>query len=215
MIILTAQLTFYDGTTYNVGTNNLLSLENSIQDRKDASIPSWGIISNDGLVKIKDYDKTIQNILSDIDFNRDTKVDVYLKNTTSSFETKVGEWLVNKWEYDSESKTASASLYDGLTKMQDINTIPIVKSAKNVVSLTAKQIYENFQDQTVANGFDMLLFNELDDETRTHLSNYTIYLAYVENVTLWNAWKQFCEALQVYIFKNKQGKIVCVYKEGK
>ena len=213
--MITAQINFSNGEVYDVTYDNMRSIEANILDMKDTSLPSWSIISNGGKIQLIDYNGKIKELADQNQLNKETKVNIFLKNTSPLKQIQVGEFFAVNWSYDEDYKTVNVNLNDGLEKMQEIDIIPIVKSSKNVVDLTAQELYDNLQSQTQLRGFDMLSFSELDEKTKVHLSNYTIYLAYIENATLWNAWKQFCEALQVYIFKNRQGKIVCVYKEGK
>lgn len=214
MIILSAKFTFYDNTEYNVLLNNMLSLEGSLTDRKDYTLPSWGVISNGGNIRFVDYDGSIHSFLSNLDFNKETKVDLYLENTASGFKTKTGDYFVESWSYDDDNKNVTAKLYDGLTKMQDIPITPIKKDAKNGGTKTAKELYQNLRAQTVANGFDIVSFDELDYATQAHLTNLTIYLAYIEDKNLWGAWNDLCIVAQLYMLKNSIGKIVCNYKEG-
>lgn len=215
MIIMYAQITFSNGSRYDINYGNMKSLEIDVFDRKDISLPNWGVISNGGKFKIVDYNGEIKALIQNNELKKETRLEVYLKNTSSNNQVCIGKMYVNEWQYDEDDKIANAKLTDGLEKMQNINITPLKRNAKNGGTKTAKQIYEYLHAQTVSNGFDMLSFEELNTKTRNHLSNYTIYLAYIDESTLWRAWKDFAEAMQLYIFKNRSGRIECVYKEGK
>lgn len=215
MILVNGTINFSNGTTYNLSQHNLSLMEITIMDRKDITLPSWGIVSNGGKLEIIDYTSEIKELLQTRELNKTTLVNIYLHNTIQGKKWVVGNMYAYGWNYDEERKIASASLTDGLEKMQDVLITPLSKDPTNSEYTSAESIYNYLKDDSVKKGFEVLSFDELDDTTKNHLTNYKIYYAYIESQSLWSAWRTFCEALQLYMFKNRQGKITCVYKEGK
>lgn len=214
MITLTAKITLADGTTYDVNKRNMLSFDSKIIDRSDIILPSWGIISNGGSFEIIDYTGEIMEWAESLKLNSKTKVTISLNDTISGASTQVGEFFATKWSYDNDRSTASTTLTDGLQQMQSINITPLSKNANTGGSMSGQEFYVFLHEQTISNGFDMLSFDELDAITKTHLSDYVISMAYMEEKSLWRAWQEFCEALQLHIYKCRNGKIICIYKEG-
>ena len=215
MITLTATITISDGLIIELNNKNILSIESNNFDRKDISLPSWGLISNDGNIKIVDYDRTIQRLLSTSKLNQETKVVVKLNNSLTKSSSQVGEFFVVGWDYDYDNKIAIAKLSDGMEKMQSV-TLPKTEPLNlgKDLRFEARSIYENLRRETISLGFDMTSSENLDETTLKHLEDYLFYNYYKSEKTLWRAWQDFCEALQLYIFRDKNGKISCVYKEG-
>lgn len=220
MITLTAKITLDDKTTYDVDKRNMLSFNVGIIDRGDTVLPSFGIISNGGNFEIVDYDGRIKLWVESLKLNSKTKVNIFLNDTISKTNTQIGDFFASKWDYDNDAKTARAELTDGLEQMQDINITPLVydlsreEGTKKGIADTAEVIYEFLQKQTVKNGFDMISTSDLDAKTREHLKNISIAYPYIKQMNLWRAWQDFAVAFQLHIYKNRQGKIVCVYRGG-
>ena len=216
MITLTATITLDDGTTISLNKKNLLSLNIKTVDRSDMVMPSWGIISNGGTLRFLDYDKTIKDLAQNLKLKSKTKVNIFLNNTVSKATMQVGEFFSERWNYDNNTNEVTLAITDGLKKMQDINIIPLEYnySIGGAEHNNIQKIYDFLHLQTINNGFDMLSSSELDAETLSHLSGCGIRYPFIDEMTLWGAWQSLCEAFQLHIFKNRFGKIVCVYKGG-
>ena len=215
MIVMDATLTFSNGTTYQMSYNNTKSIETKFIDRKDIAFPCFGVISNSGSISIIDSDGTIKRLGETNELKKQAAISISLRNTKTSTSNLVCEMFVRNWGYDDDSKIANAELTDGLEKMQDITIVPLNKDAKTGGHKTGEEIYAFLQSQTVSNGFDMATFDELDEQTKTHISKFLFKFAYIDSKSLWRAWEDFCIATQTYVFKQRDGKIVCVYKDGK
>ena len=215
MITLTAKITLADGTTYDVNKRNMLSLDSKIIDRSDIILPSWGIISNGGNFEIIDYDGRIKVWAESLKLNSKTKVIISLNDTISGASTQVGEFFATKWNYDNDRSTASTTLTDGLQQMHDINIEPLEYDLSQIYTINANKIYDFLQEQTVINGFNMVATSDsdFDSDTLDHLNKIAFSYPYIEEMNLWRAWQYFAEALQLHIFKNRHGKIVCIYRE--
>ena len=219
MITLTAEITLANGEKITVNKRNMLSMDSKIIDRADINLPSWGIISNGGSIKIIDkiidYVGIIKACIENYLINQDTKIEIFLQETLGgeNLKTKLGEFFAEKWSYDGDTNIATINFSDGLTKLQDIQITPI---PKNVVSdvggaINAYDLFIRFKQETEKNGFG---FEGLNSDTTNHLKKFTFAFLYIEAKSLWTAWQQFCEALQLHIYKNSNGKINCVYRGG-
>ena len=218
MITLTAKITLADGTTYDINKRNMLSLDSKIIDRSDIVMASFGIISNSGNLSFIDYDGRIFNFAKSSKLNSKAKIKIDLNNTISKSHQQIGDFFAGKWNYDNNSANVSVSLVDGLQKMQDINVETLVFNPQNENAeyQSADKLYTYLHSQTVNSGFDMIAISsaEFDSDTKAHLESCSVQYPYIPEMSLWRAWQQFCEAFQVHIFRNKNGKIVCFYRGG-
>ena len=218
MITLTAKITLADGTEIPIKKKNALSIDESIIDRGDIILPSWGIISNGGSISFMDYDGNIKELAQSLKLTSQTKVNIYLNNTFLNQPINVGEFFADRWNYDNNSSEVRATFNDGLTQMQNIIIIPLEYSLQREDSTTntAREIYDTLRSQTIANGFDMISTSDsgFDNTTLQHLEKISIAYPYLEETNLWRAWQYFAEAFQLHIYKDRQGIIVCKYNGG-
>lgn len=215
MITLENYITFDNDITkrYAVKHHNLVSLEITRKERKDLALPCWGIISNGGNIEFIDYDGTIKSrILSGI-IHKETIVETFLLENSTITKSIVSKMYAKEWQYDEQTKKVYVTLSDNLEKLQDIN-IDLVKTPM-VDDMLASTLYNTLRDATIQNGFNVMEFANLDATTKSHLENYAFPNFFIDNMTLWGAWKNFCEALQLYMYQDKNGEVVCVYKGGK
>jgi hypothetical protein len=215
MITLTATITMDNGGTIEITPQNALSMERSIFDRADTTMPSWGIISNGGKVKFIDTDGTIRQLIEAKRLVKGIKVDLFLSDTVNVTSANIGDFYAKTWDYDNNNFNVSVDVGDELQNMQEVQAEPYVYDlTQEKYFITAKDLYDFIQADTVAKGFNMATSAELDSNTIAHLSAITIPIPYFEQANLWNVWQNFCEAFQTHIFKGKNKKIVCVYNGG-
>ena len=213
MITLTATIAREGGNSIVLDYRNSLSIERSIFDRSDISMPSWGVISNGGKLKFVDTDGSIRALVEQRLLKSGMAVTITLSNTISGASASVGEFFTENWDYDNDSHNVSVSVKDELIKWQKILFTQIKYSPYAYKDWPAKEIYEYLNGITPKD-FDMLAFNELDEITKTHLSNSKVEFFILDSENLWSAWNTFCEAFQTHIYKNNRGITACKYNGG-
>lgn len=216
MITLTATITKLDGSLITLDYNNSLSIERSIFDRSDISMPSWGVISNSGNLQFVDIYGEIRALAEQRHLKSGMEVNLYLNNTVLGISAPVGKFLTNKWDYDNDNKKVSVSIADDLEKWQNIDA-PLMGYVPNGnIYISGKYVYNKFHSYTADSypTHSMLTFDELDAETQQALSNRRIQYEVLDAKTLWSAWQQLCEAFQLHIYKNNLGKVTCKYMGG-
>lgn len=213
MITLSATITKDDGTTIELTQRNLISIEQSILERPDATMPYWGIISNSGKIKFIDVDGSIKVLAQEKLLKSGMRVSIKLTNTISSAFISVGEFFTEKWDYDNDTKNVTVSIKDELKKWQEILLTPIKYNPYSPKNLSARQIYEQLYTLTPTE-FDMPTFDNLDDNTKNHLETCIVQFFILDFSNLWSAWNAFCEAFFVKIYKINNGNTICVFREG-
>ena len=213
MITLTATIAREGGNSIVLDYRNSLSIERSIFDRSDISMPSWGVISNGGKLKFVDTDGSIRALVESRKLKSGMAVTITLSNTISGASAPVGEFLTENWDYDNDRHNVSVSIKDELLKWQDILFTAINYNPYDKNDWSGKKIYE-FLHSITPSDFDMLAFDELDEATKTHLSNIAVAFFILDSKNLWSAWNTFCEAFQTHIYKNNQNRTVCKYNGG-
>ena len=126
----------------------------------------------------------------------------------------VGVFETDEWDYNNDNRTVSVSLKDDLVEWQEINVEAINYNPKTAEHKQFKWFYEKLLEITNKYEYDMLRYYELDPTTRQVLENSYIKYPLLESDTLWAQWTKLCEACQLHIYKNSQGKIVCKYNGG-
>jgi hypothetical protein len=207
MITLTAKITLADGTAYEVNKRNILYLDSEIVDRSDIAMPSVGIISNRGSLQFVDYDGTVEGWINQGKNLEGKTVLIYLNDTLSKCTSMVAEYYTGKWNYDSNNRNVSVQLTDGLEEWQSIQTTTRglwdKKSGLEIYNVLLSQS-DNLSDY-------LWDFEELDEITSEILSNYTIEYPHFGKTNLWAAWNGLCTACGLYLYKNRNGKIVVSY----
>lgn len=205
MITLTAKITLADETVYDIDKRNLLSLDTTIVDRSDITMPSWGIISNRGNIRFVDYNGKINHLVELNALQDKQKCSLYLTDTLNGTQALVGELYATKWDYDTNSKQVSVTLQDELIEWQDISFAGLIMSAEE---LTAMEYIGILQDWYIPKKYS---FAPFDPKTTTILQEYKIKHAYLKKSSLWGTLNKFCEMLGLHIFKNFKNKIVISY----
>ena len=203
MITLTAKISLGINTYYEVNKRNIISLETNILDRSDIHLPSYGIISNRGNLQFVDYDKKIDSYIRQKKIKNGTPVIVVLSDTLSKSSTDVAVYYAENWSYDSNNQNVTVSLTDGLEEWQSIQPPPRALGNRQ----SALEIYNDLKNRST----EVWDFEDLDDVTREVLSKYYIEYPYLSRGNLWSQWNKLCAACGLYLFKNRNEKIVVSY----
>lgn len=197
-----------------INQRNLISLESSIFDRSDIKIPSWGIISNGGKLEFNDPYGDVKVLAEQNLLTSNQKVEIYLNNTLAKKSEKVGDFYTSEWEYDTNNKTASVSLTDGLEELQNVvfEELYRIDMSKETYH-NASYIYDLIKSRTPSK-FVFPNVSDLDIQTQGVLNHTYVKSVVIYSGTLWSAWTKLCQLCQLYIYKNNNGDIVCKYNGG-
>lgn len=209
MITLEAEITSTSNKII-INRTNMLSFDIPHMDRGEIDNASFGIYSNSGKISFSDYQGIVPTLNPQTQFN----VKVWLVNTLTKGKTLVCDMLTKEWDYDSDSKVASVSIYDGLEEWQNINFSGIPYNFNEPSSKTCQYFYEELQKFSVGLGYKVISFEELDEITQQILTSTVISYPFLNSSTLWQAWEKLCIVCQLHLFKDFKGNILCKYGEG-
>jgi hypothetical protein len=214
----------YVEISIDIDYRNLIALNRSITYRGDNKLPSYGIISNTGNLEFNDLDGEIKDYAEQLLLTSDLKVEIMLNNTLANTHEQVGVFETRDWDYDNDNRSVSVSLKDDLEEWQDIQVEGFNFDPRNpsavLTERTMANLYVWLQGQDEDGNYrtplkyQMLTFEQLDEETQAILENTTIDYPLLENGTLWEQWQKLCQVCGLYIYKNNEGKTVCTYTYG-
>ena len=209
----------YTEVTINIDKHNMVILNRSLFDRPNTKLPEYGIISNSGSVDFKDLNGEIQDYLINSSKIKNLDIEITLKNTLNKKSEKVGLFKTRNWNYDSDNRSVSVSLKDDLEEWQDISVGGLDYDPRNSYQYIAdgkmSSLYKWLQQPAITpTKYQMLPFNELDNQTQSILENTVLQYPMLKNGSLWEQWRKLCEVCGLYIYKNNQGKTTCSYNLG-
>lgn len=206
MITLTAKITLADGTEIPVNKKNALSIDESIIDRGNIILPSWGIISNGGSISFMDFKGDIKKYADNRQLIKGLPVEISLNDTTAGTFKKLGSFVTKSWDYDNNSKEVRAQITDELEQWQDI-VIPVLIYNEQTTSTNGAEEYQRLRNLTPLK-YNMLSFSQLDETTKANLTGFEIPLHITKENKLWSAWVKLCECVQGHIFRNNEGETI-------
>ncbi len=207
----------YTEITINIDKHNLISLNREIFDRSDIKLPEYGIISNTGSLNFNDLDGEIKDYVSNGYLSNDLKVQITLINTLTKKQEKIGEFQTDNWDYDNDNRNVSVSLKDDLEEWQDIEIVGIDYDVRKPFAIISEGKMSNLYIwlyKKTPSGYEMLSFEELDEETKNVLENTRLEYPILKIDSLWNQWTKLCKVCQLHIYKNNSGRTVCKYNGG-
>lgn len=209
----------YVNISIDINRRNLISFDYKNSDRADLEVPSFGVISNKANLSIKDTNGEIPDYVENGIFSN-AKAHIWLNNSLKKGKTEdIAHLKVEKVNYDDISKIADITLTDGIEEWQSIEVPEIAYYREETVDEQPPKNFEWIYDYLLTithnNGFtNMLKFAKLDNTTQKRLQNRYMKYPLLEATNLWAQWQKLCVALQLHIYQNNNGKIVCEYKGG-
>lgn len=196
----------------SIDSRNAISMERNIQDRSDFELPSFGIISNSGSLKFVDTDGSIRKLAEYNQLKNGMYAKIELVDTLSGISSVVGTMLTQDWNYDVNNKQVSVKLHDGLSEWQNIQ-IPKLYYSASRTPIYGYNIYRIFHSY-VPSSYNMLSYNELDSITQARILSSNVRPLICDASTLWSGFNEFCQFLQLHIYRNGAGQTVCKYNGG-
>jgi hypothetical protein len=209
MITLTAKIVYSNNKEIVIDKQNLISISHNIVDRGNIVLPSYGIISNSGKINFADYRGEIRRLAEAKQLIANLPVTIYLNDTLNDTRLEFSNFVTRKWAYEPNGREVSLEITDKLENWQDIvvNVIPYNTLTKE--NVTGEEIYNTWLSKTPAE-FKLKLFSELDEYTRTILSNLKVPIFISKDTTLWSAWTTLCEAVGAHMFINNKGETIFI-----
>lgn len=202
----------YIDLNLDINRYNMTSLESSLFDRADTSMPSFGIISNTGSIAFNDINGEIKDYAEQQILKSGLNVIITLNNTLTRKSEVVGTLKTADWDYDNYNRAVNISLKDDLEEWQEINVAEFYFDLRWKKKQPLKYFYDYLYDKTPKK-YNMLSFDELDEKTKDILENTIVSYPYLEKNTLWQQWQKLCEVAQLHIYK-QNNRVICIYKEG-
>lgn len=196
----------------DLNQSNLLSLESEIFDRGDTEVPSWGIISNGCQISFNDRNYRFKGYAEAGLLNNGVRCDIFLEDNIKKTKNNVGTYYTSDWDYNSNNRSVSLSLKDGLEEWQDISVDGIDYDPRNPQSQTMEWFYRQIYAKTPSK-YNMRQFDFLDDKTKSVLSNTNVKFPMLESGSLWSQWTKLCECCGLYIY-SYNGETICKYYGG-
>jgi hypothetical protein len=204
----------YSEVNIDIDYRNLISISRSIFDRSDLKLPSFGIISNTGNIEFNDINGEIRYYAENLLLQSGLKCEIKLNNTlVDGASENIGLFETDQWNYENDSRVVSVSIKDDLEEWQDINVEGISYDPRVIEHKPFSWLYNYLWEITKEN-YNMLSFNELDENTQAVLNNTYIQYPLLKSGSLWQQWTKLCQVCQLHIYKNNNGIIVCRYNGG-
>lgn len=207
----------YAPQTEDLLYTNLISCKSTIFDRSDYNLPNYGIISNPASIEFNDPMGKIKDYADQLVLVSGLKVTISLTDTLENSSETIAEMQTKEWDYDNNNKIASVSLQDDLVEWQDIYIEGFSYDPRNPFSVlpngSMEDLYKWLWDRTPSK-YNMLTFDELDENTKTILTSTTVQYPLLESAKLWEQWTKLCQVCALYIYKNRNGRTVCSYTYG-
>lgn len=186
-------------TSLKIDRRNLISVDSSIIDRRDISLPSWGVISNHGNITFNDINGEVLDYAENGILSEGQEINIYLEDTLLEKKTKVGSFVTTSWGYDNNSNVVTVEFSDGLEYLQQIqNSSRSLKySEDTMIYLLQKVLESKYQ---IKNDI-VFLGNTVD-----FLNNTTLSLYELPRESVWAQLQKICDVCGLYVCANPKNK---------
>lgn len=179
------------GITIDFDKTLLIDAVRGNQSMADNSLPTYGVVSGYGNVTFVDRHKELLK-LAELDLLKaDLKIKFYYGDT------KIGDYIAERWSYVYDSARATVTLTDSLMKWQDINFDGI----DMVENKTAYDVYLALIAMTPDETF------VLDNTAKMHLQSIKIRYLELTAGKLYEAWTKLCRLAELVVYKMEDGKV--------
>ena len=202
----------YADLSIDIGLNNLISFNSTIQDRDSSDYPTYGLISNTATLNFADLDEQTKDLITQKILHSGITVTVELVNDTANKREQICQMEIRNLSYDNNNRSVSLSLKDNLEDLQDINFEGISYTPTVSTPKTAKEIYDILYEATKKlNKYQWQSYDELDEEVKDRLNSITIQYPTMESSNLWDGWNKLCQLclLHIYIDNNNVVVVKC------
>lgn len=200
----------YSGITIDVTYRTMQQLSAQHLSRASNDAPSYGIISNVGVLQFSDMWGEVKDYADLQMLKADLKVSMFLEDTLSGKKIMIGNYVTDDWTYVTANREVTVQLKDTLVEWQSINHAGVDLERVNGVAVPNKdaedmykQLYDDTPQKYAVKGFD-----SIDKGTKARLSGSKIPKFYLESGTLWQQWTKLCELTEANIYQDFDGATV-------
>ena len=191
----------------DIDKTNLVSFRSDIMDRENKDYPSYGIISNSANLDFADFDEQALDLIQQKILHSGITVTAWIENEEAGTQEQICEMEIRELTYENNNRQVQLTLKDNLEDMQNINVPSIDYDPRPDKSKpqTAEWYYKHLYNITVdLNKYNILPFDDLDDATKSVLTNTVIQYPILESGSLWDSWDKLCQLclLHMYIDNN-------------
>lgn len=191
---------------------NLESFSSNIMDRQSAEYPTYGLISNSANLSFYDFDESALDLIITKVLHSGAHVSVWLGDDETGVSEQICEMEIRELSYDNNNRKVDITMKDNLEDMQNINVLSIDYDPRNPQVQTAEWYYRKLYDLTISrNKYNMLAFNELDDTTKSVLSETVIQYPLLESGSLWDSWDKLCQLCFLHMYIDNENRVVVKY----
>ena len=192
----------YSALSIYCDRRNLISIDAPVSDRSDNEQPSYGIISNAGNLEFIDGTGEVKTLAQFGLLKSKLSVYIYLENTLSKKKNLIGQFITDKFSYDSMNFHVTVSFKDDLESLQEsnMNKIPLQEN-----SITLYNLFEIIKNTIISN----IDFNfELTNNAKNILSNININYAYLDTGTYWSQINKIAVLAGLHIYEKNEKTII-------
>lgn len=173
---------------------NTTSLESEIQQKDDASQPSFGIISNGGSLSFRDTNSKFLLYANAGLLTEGLGIKVFLENTITKAKKQVGLYYTTDWDYDNDNRMVRVSFADNLEKLQSpIVSLEDTVSPQNMYEILQWLLSKNLNIDSTC------IFTEA---AKSSLENTRCeYPVLEEGKSLWNHIDQICKICGLCVYQ--------------
>lgn len=194
MVFLSATITLSNQNKLEI-SQNLSNIEFTSRDRRDAQLPSWGIMSNSGTLEARDDNGVLKQYAKD-GLLENATIDIYL-NVNSRKEHK-GKFVITGAEENRQTALVELEFEDVLKSWQSVQ-MPVY-----YYPYYPRQIYANDILQYIAESSGFIV-NYADEQTENRLKKLYVEFPTLEEGSLWAQMTKICEVGSCYIYSDDNG----------
>lgn len=199
----------YADLNIDIGLNNLISFNSTIQDRDSSDYPTYGLISNTATLNFADLDEQTKDLITQKILHSGITVTVDLVNDTANNREQICKMEIRNLSYDNNNRSVSLSLKDNLEDLQSINFEGISYTPTVSKPKTAKDIYNILYGATAnLNKYDWQSYEDLDQDVKDRLNSITIRYPAMESSNLWDSWNKLCQLCLLHIYIDNDNKVM-------
>ncbi len=205
----------YANLSIDIELNTLLNVDVNKTDRSDVNLPSYGIISNSGLIEFMDKNGEVKEYAEQSLLKGGLKTEISINNTLVKNPQKketVSVMYTEAWTYNNKNSTVSVSLKDDLEEWQYIQVNGIDYDPRNKQPKNFKFLYDYLYNCTPKK-YNLLNFDRLDSTTKNILKETYIKYPLLQGASLWSEFDKLCQVCQLHIYKDND-ETVCRYLGG-
>ena len=195
----------YTSLVLDLDYTRIANIEGQHIQRSKIDKPSYGIYSNTGQLQIVDPKGEIKYYTEKRMLQNGNPIELTLENTLNGFRQTVGVFNTTDWDYDYIGATASCTLSENLSELQEIDFASVPLKVGTIVG--GEDVYKMFYEATPSK-YKFLRFDDLAEGVKARLRSISMPMFFVNEGGLWAQWTKLCELCRGYIMNDFLGNAV-------